>query len=164
MSSITLPPTLGVNARMTKCPWCGESSGLVLLGAANYWQECPSCSSHVYGGIDRKLGCPSCGHKIAHYDPMPEKHKLGDETTIPVAVTCSRCEDAMKIGVFIMMAEERDGKPVRLGPVVCIKEEAFKKIPMDQALIDQALKKRAIYMDREAWIKLGLPIDSEDKG
>ena len=149
---------------MTTCPMCGESSGLVLLGIKNYWQECPSCSGRVYGGIDRKLGCPSCKHKIAPYDSMPERHYLGDETAIPVAVTCSRCEEAMKIGVFIMMAEERDGKPVRLGPTVCIKEEVFKQIPIDQADIDQALKKRAVHMDREAWIKLGLPIDSEDKG
>lgn len=158
---ITLHPTLGVNPRMTTCDICGEGASILLLGGRNWRETCAGCGAVVYGGINRSSPCPKCGSAESHSRESIPEH----EHQVPVMDRCSRCVEALKQGVALMLADTEGGKPRRLGPVVVMKEEAFKRIFSGEPA-EATLKKRICFVDREVWDKLGLDraIESEEKG
>jgi len=152
MSDIYLHARLGVNPRMTTCPICRKASGIVLLGTRNYYDICCDCGVKVYGGITERGPCPQCGCKHGR----DRTYLSDDERQINAPMICSECEGHMKTRIALIMAEQVKGGTRILGPMVWIKEEAWKEIASGPE-VEQSLKMRAAYLSLELWDKLGLP-------
>ena len=83
---------------------------------------------------------------------------------------CGECKSLMKQGIFLIEVDESKSsdpqQPWRTGVQSVIKEEAFKRFPLDQELLEGILKARMTYVPIDAWDMLGLPredIDNREK-
>jgi len=155
MGDIRLHPTLGVNPRITMCPMCCRDSGLVLLGIHNYYDTCSDCDSVVYGGINNRSPCPKCGSKHRKDRTYLDEH----QQHVPVPVICSECQGYMKDNIALILAEKTEAGMKRLGIMAWIREEAWKRL-MRGPEVEQSLKMRSAYVDKETWDKLGLPYEA----
>lgn len=132
--SVTLHPRLGLNARLAtyRCPLCGEikeAKELFLLGCNNTVENAQGERRRLRD--DEKLMLP----------PQP----------------CETCQDYMKEGVILVMAHREPNGDTRLeGPFVVVTDAAITRC-FEPEMAEKTLKKRAAYLDREAWLRLGLP-------
>jgi len=98
--SIRLHSELGVNPRLMICPVCGsETTGIALLGTANYIYHCGPCSINYVGPPAK---CPKC--KI----PGTRERELGEYEKIVDQQPCDKCrkmqaecnEEVRKGGIY----------------------------------------------------------------
>lgn len=125
MSSIRVSEKHGVNPSLDTCFWCGGDAGIVLFGRLKDDAEAPR---RVCSG----------------YAP------------------CSKCQEMRAMGITIIALEPKaynGDKPeitpgfVPTGRWSVLKEEAVIRI-LNQPLLDQVLKTRAVYMLEEEYRKL----------
>lgn len=73
---------------------------------------------------------------------------------------CDKCKSFMKQGVMFISVrndEPQSDNPYRTGKMCVLKEDAVKRMPVDQQLIDVCLKKRVCFIEDAVWAKLGFP-------
>ena len=75
---------------------------------------------------------------------------------------CPECEEWMKKGVIMISVDPEKSTPEapwHTGGWIVLKEEAVERLRgyINSELIDHALKKRAMFIEDEAWDMLGLP-------
>ena len=88
MSGILLHKTLGLNARMTFCPYClGPGEYLILAGRLNWKVEC-NCGTIGYGMTSRDK-CTNCG-QVGQWGKRIE---LDDYEKVPAASPCDKCRE-----------------------------------------------------------------------
>lgn len=165
MSSITLDKKLGINPRVVNvhCFVCGEvkSDSLVLLGASNRVDTCPSCGAQIYGGANVKGGersCPACGHKA--YKCF-ERRTLRDSERIHQNGTCQECQKLMEQGIVMISVDEEKStdmkNPYRTGGWCVLKEESVRRMIDTPELAEQICRERVCFVPDDAWDQLGLP-------
>lgn len=82
---------------------------------------------------------------------------------------CDECKKWMEQGVILLSVRDNEtdrNNPYRTGRLCVVKDEAIKRMPVDQALIDAALKRRCMFIEDSAWAQMGLPMQDskpEDK-
>ena len=72
---------------------------------------------------------------------------------------CDECKKWMEQGVILIstrVGEEGDN-PYRTGGWVVLKEDAVRRMPVDEALIEHMLKMRIAFIEDQVWDMLGLP-------
>ena len=144
--SIRLHPEFGLNPAVSKCYFCGEDSGLVLAGAAckgeaprnMVWDmnPCLTCEAQMKAGI--MLICIDQGEG----DKMDEAKREHD-----------RYRDSTR---KISKSRPFMPNPSRSGKMVVLKQEAWERMPIDQHLIDYAIKARWLFIEEDGWARLGL--------
>lgn len=152
--SIELHPTKGLNPKLTTCPICGEAgSSLILAGRRDWSEECPSCGVTIFGGLRASERCPKCqGH-----GPGLNRRQL-PERQLPLPDPCGRCTDKMKTQVALILVdgEPPAGRGQRLGPVVFQADADIRRVFRGD-VVEQILKRRAVFVPLEVWTAVGLP-------
>jgi hypothetical protein len=167
--NLQLHPKLGVNPHLwgVYCPLCGKKEEqIVLLGNKNRKDVCGSCGAVYVGGIDSKADgyCQKCGSVRLERQPVTERECFKSQGV------CEECRGHMKQGIVISCVGEIPGAPESPTPAgrpitgfFVIKEEAFKRLFAEDGILcgndakrDEALKRRAIYMDEKVCRMLGL--------
>ena len=94
MDSITLHPKLGVNPRLTYCRRCGgETNELLLVGRANYKEQCPKCQCWHFGGLNRRGGKSRCGSCDHEFYGSVKRVELESHERLPSPELCDKCKE-----------------------------------------------------------------------
>jgi len=166
-NSIALHSKLGVNPRMIKvhCRICGEvkTDSLILLGSANYKEQCPECKTWVFGGFNKSDSkhpfkwCPKC-----ESSSRGGRVELADSEHVETNGVCSDCRKLLEQGVaFISVKDgEKSDNPYRTGKFCVIKQDAVERMPIDKELKEGIIAKRVCFIEDEVWSKLGFPTEN----
>lgn len=135
----------GVNPTMTTCYYCNEVSEILLVGAGT--------------GAWKKAGVP-----VSESGEMPRS--VGVINTKP----CTKCEELMKQGVILISVKDDQGavidtaninekipNPYRTGGWIVIKDEAVKRMILDEKILAEVLRKRMCFILDSVWDHFELP-------
>jgi len=135
---VELHPKYGLNPTVTTCFYCGEPSGILLVG--------------------REVGkFKEAGVDVRDDGEMPMNIGVVDKRP------CPECEKLMKMGV--MLIRVRDGEegdnPYRTGRMVVVKDEYVIRV-LDEAIAKEMIEKRVAFVPETAWKMLGLPTEDTE--
>lgn len=128
-----LHPQHGVNPTTYQCFYCGESMGLLLIGAHSKQFKDAGLAMHD-GEMRRQIG-------VISMEP------------------CDKCKEYMQQGVLLISVkdETNEKNPYRTGGWVVVKDHAIRKMVQPEALQEHILKARFAFVPDQAWDALGLP-------
>lgn len=110
---IPLHPTRGLNPSMTKCGYCGEPNGeLVMLGYSGRYR-CLHCGVLFYAyATSSKKRCPRCNEENAKCVEKPSD--VDGTTAVVIGGPCGKCEAQLEKERVEFEAEiERGGIPFK---------------------------------------------------
>lgn len=73
---------------------------------------------------------------------------------------CETCKGHMAAGVICLEVIESgpvQGEPTRTGNMAVVRDEAIRRIVNDPELAASIIRKRVVFLPREAWMLMGLP-------
>lgn len=116
-----------VHIGMTRCFFCGEHKDII---------------------IQKRL------------TPKPMKAFREADDHVVDYEPCQKCKKMMEIGVILMIYDDEktnsEEVPYRTGKILCVKDEAIKRLVNDEKMVEQALKKRAMFFPEKIAKMTGL--------
>lgn len=144
--SIRLHPKHGVNPMLTNCFYCGESSGIALLGSIT---------------TAMKKGLAEAGAPVSEDGEAPRQGVVLDKEP------CQKCTGYMEMGVIAISIDEKKSddmeNPYRSGGWCVMSEDWVKRVIHSQDLIDHILKRRVVFIPDDAWDAMELPRVAQEK-
>ena len=131
----------GVNPSLQVCFYCGEDMGVILHGKIPYKKR----------------------------QAMEEAGMLSEDGRAPRRMVvdrepCNTCKEHMKLGVMLVEVKDTEdiNDPVPTGTRAVIRDEAIRRMPLDEAFIGDIISKRMAFVPGTVWDMMGLP--RENKG
>jgi hypothetical protein len=78
---------------------------------------------------------------------------------------CDKCKSLLSQGVMFISVRDGEPKsdnPYRTGKLSVIRDDAVKRMPIDEELKKLILKSRVCFIPDEVWAKLGFPTENID--